>query len=1188
MPPRHLNALLTCALSLLSVSTQAFSQQPAEDPFALGVRTTEPVSPEEQLKTFTVPEGFTVQLVAAEPDVAKPMNLAFDTKGRMWVSSSLEYPFAAKPDVEPRDTIRILEDTNGDAKADKVTVFADKLNIPIGLLPYGDGVIAFSIPNIWYLRDTDGDNVCDKREVLYGPFDTSRDTHGMCNAFRMGDDGWIYACHGFNNRSDVAGKDGHRVQMLSGNTFRFRPDGSRIELYTQGQVNPFGMSIDNFGDIYTADCHTKPVTLLLPGGCYDSFGRAHDGLGYVPNVMEHLHGSTAIAALALGQHLSFPKEYADSTFDGNVMTSRINRNSLKRIGSTVKAIEQPDFMSSTDPWFRPVDLVAGPDGALYVADFYNRIIGHYEVDLLHPGRDRFRGRIWRISHKASDTANKGPSGYGLDLTDRSTAALVDMIRTAPEMQKRLARDFIAKDDSEATTAALALACADKDPTVRHYAFRLQARRKTIDGTLLKAAALDPDAIVRAHSMQIIRELPDKVIHRGLLNALMIRGFGDTSPIVRRAATAAAAAQVSEELLAPLMRLLHTTDLNDVHLRHSTRIALRNHLFNDDWLRKLAAQSPLAMDKLALADLCVAVKTPAAAEFVASNIQFLGTAQPQRLADYLQFAAAYVSPDSAANVVHAVRERFAADFTLQRTLLNSMRLGFAQRGQQPPAAVREWAMVVALHLLEMKSVDDLDALTVKPELGWSYLPHPDSPNPNNCWGLSQSRASSDGVNGATLFSSFEQGETRTGIYRSESFSAAASLSFFAAGHDGIPSEPLKRQNFIRLRDAVTGELLREAAPLRNDVAQLVEWNTADLQGRKVVVELVDGDATSAYAWIAVGRFSEDRLNPSDQDLRRSDAETLIGDFSLTELQPALAQLLTAESLTRKSKAETAAALLKLKPNSKSSAASAIFSILGAPDSLIEATSKVIASDNSAATGPLLESAFQLATSAEQLLMAEQLAADKSGAEELLRLMEAGRASARLLLKPTVQQRLKALGTEALTQRVAVLTDKLPTEDAVVEELLAARRKSMANASGNQEAGKELFKKNCLACHQIAGEGKQVGPNLDGIGNRGLDRVLEDVLAPNRNVDVAFRTTTVVTSDGKAYSGLLRELEGNRISIIDSQAKETILQTDSIEERLASTNSPMPANFGETLKEDQVKDLVSYLLLQRKLVEPGAKP
>jgi putative heme-binding domain-containing protein len=235
---------------------------------------------------------------------------------------------------------------------------------------------------------------------------------------------------------------------------------------------------------------------------------------------------------------------------------------------------------------------------------------------------------------------------------------------------------------------------------------------------------------------------------------------------------------------------------------------------------------------------------------------------------------------------------------------------------------------------------------------------------------------------------------------------------------------------------------------------------------------------------------------------------------------------------------------------------------------------------------------VASSVEQLLLAEQLAADVSGVNELLRIMETGRASARLLLRPTIQQRLNAIATDELTKRIATLTDKLPSEDAVVEELLASRRKSLAVVVGNLTAenhnqGRELFKKNCQICHQLSGEGKQVGPNLDGIGNRGLDRILEDVLAPNRNVDVAFRTSTVVTAEGKAYSGLLKELEGNRIVIVDSQAKETILQTDTIEERLSSVLSPMPSNVGETLTQDQLRDLVGFLLSQRKIVEGAGR-
>lgn len=1179
---KAVSSFFTAVCASLMLTLPLHAQSPGDDPFALGVRNTEAVSAEDQAKSFTVPDGFRVQLVASEPEIAKPMNLAFDSKGRLWVSSSLEYPFAAAADVVPRDTIKILEDTDGDARADKATTFADKLNIPIGLIPYGDGVICFAIPNIWYLRDTDGDNVCDKREVLYGPFDTTRDTHGMCNAFRRGDDGWIYACHGFNNRSEVAGKDGHKVTLTSGNTFRFRPDGSRIELYTQGQVNPFGMSIDRFGDIYTADCHTKPVTLLLPGGCYDSFGRPHDGLGYVPNVMEHLHGSTAIAALALGSETLFPKEFADNTFDGNVMTSRVNRNVLQRRGSSVKAVEQPDLLSCSDPWFRPVDLVVGPDGALYVADFYNRIIGHYEVDLKHPGRDRFRGRIWRISWSGAAEVKSDAEGYGPDFSKMTTEQLVDSLASAPGQGKHIARDVLADRHKDVPTSFLKQLLTNKSHDVRATALRLLGQRGELGLQTIADAAKDSEELVRVHAFRALRETSIPDAERSKVSAILLNGFKDPSSMVRRAAAAAASRHVSADLAAPLLRLLHTTELGDVHLRHQVRIAVRDHLLDDRVLQSLAKSSALTMDAVAISEICLAVKTKAAAEYVASHLDALGKSQPQRLPEYLQFAAAYVTPELAGQVVQAIRQQFAGRTSEQIQLLNSMRQGFAQRNLTLPASVDDWASDTVLQLLQMKSEADLAALSGPPGMSWNYLPHPQSSDPASCWGTTTSRQCADGTNGMVLYSSFEAGEKRTGLWRSAVFACPESLSFFVAGHDGFPDQPLKKANFVRLLDAETGAVLREASPPRNDVAQKVEWNLNDLKGKKVQVELVDGDAATAYAWMAVGRFSLEGLNPSDQLQRMRDAASLVADFQLTQYQPALMTMIRTEGISRNDQAQFAMAVARLRGDSMASAVANILRLAAVNDSLAATVIDIVEKGDAAAVGKTLESAFQLATSTEQQVLAEQLASDVRGAEELARLMENGKASARLLTRPSVQQKLLAISPEPLKQRFLSLAEKLPSEDGVIEQLIADRLKAVSSAQGDVAAGKELFKKNCQACHQIAGEGKQVGPNLDGIANRGLQRMVEDVLAPNRNVDVAFRTTTIVTTEGKALSGLLKELEGGRFLLIDSQAKETTLTSDDIEERKLATSSPMPANFGESLTADQFRDLMSFLKTQKNVV------
>ncbi len=400
------------------------------------VRNSEPRSPEAELAALRVPEGFEIQLFASEPRINKPINIAHDTRGRLWVSSTCEYPYAAAKDRwsdplgtrvrDSRDAIKILEDTNGDGHADKFTDFADGLNIPTGVLPWHkpghkDGCIAWSIPNIWYFADTTGDGKADHREVLFGPLGYEKDTHGMCSSFRMGpDDGWVYATHGFNNSSTLTAKDGTKVELHSGNVFRFRPDGSSVEIFTRGQVNPFGLTFDRRNNLYSADCHSSPVYQLLPGGIYPSFGKPHDGLGFAPTMIEHTHGSTGICGITYLDRDRWGQEWNDHLLIGNPVTSRINHDRIQFRGSTPVAIEQSDFVTSDDLWFRPVDLSMGNDGALYVADFYNRIIGHYEVPLTHPGRDRERGRIWKITKKENN-APKNPPAQAVPIVDALAA-----------------------------------------------------------------------------------------------------------------------------------------------------------------------------------------------------------------------------------------------------------------------------------------------------------------------------------------------------------------------------------------------------------------------------------------------------------------------------------------------------------------------------------------------------------------------------------------------------------------------------------------------------------------------------------------------------------------------------------------------------------------------------------------------
>src|SRR4051794_5668274 len=409
-------------LAALSITLASLPLFAAEPPL---VAPTEARTPADERAGFKLPPGFTAQLVASDPDILKPMQIAFDAKGRLWVPTSREYPFpaAGRPGT---DKLFVLDDFGPDGKARKISVFADDLNIPIGILPLPDckSVLVSSIDPgppgakqpagcyIWKLTDTKGTGKADLKEKLYGPFGV-RDTHGMVNSFTLMPDGWVYACHGYANEDRVKGTDGHEAPMQSGSVFRFRPDGRRIEMFTRGQVNPFGLAYDPFFNLYSADFHSKPITQLIRGAVYESFGKPHDGLGFGPNMINHDHGSTALCGLTWYEADQFPPEFKGTMFLGNVVTNRINFDKIEFVGSTPKAVQQPDFLVSSDLWFRPVDIKLGPDGCLYVSDFYNKIIGHYEVDLKHPGRDRTRGRIWRIVWTGKDA--KPPKSVG-DLT----------------------------------------------------------------------------------------------------------------------------------------------------------------------------------------------------------------------------------------------------------------------------------------------------------------------------------------------------------------------------------------------------------------------------------------------------------------------------------------------------------------------------------------------------------------------------------------------------------------------------------------------------------------------------------------------------------------------------------------------------------------------------------------------------
>ncbi|GGM76899.1 hypothetical protein GCM10010967_05610 [Dyadobacter beijingensis] len=675
-----------------------------KDIYAEHIRSTGFKTPEEERLSFVLPEGFEVTLFASEPDITKPMNMEFDDRGRLWVTQSSEYPVAAGTS-DGKDRITILEDRNGDGRADIFTHFDDNLNIPIGIMPVADGAIAYSIPNLYHFKDLDNDGKADSREILLAGFG-HKDTHGMVNNLMRGYDGWLHVCHGFSNISTVAGTDGDSIRMTSGNTFRVKMDGSHVAQTTFGRVNPFGYAYDEKGYLYSVDCHTKPITQLIFGGEYPHFGKkAPVGLGFAPTMMTYDLGSTALAGLVYYTGRQFPAEYRNSFFTGDVVTCRIDRNTITFIGSTPSSKKEEPFLVSKDPWFRPVDIKVGPDGALYIADFYNRIIGHYEVALNHPGRDRVSGRIWKVAYKGNKPHENLP------VTDWSKATIGQLLQGLrhPQLNTRLkVADRLVDTWREKAVGPLrGLLNADTDPATHAHALWILHRLGVLDDGSLDHALAHHDAGVRIHALRILNERP-AISDAHYVKTTEALTNGD--PFVRRTAAEVLTHFTKAESLALLMALYEKTPEEDTHLRYTALLGVRDNLKNPGVMWRLPAMHwndrQLALINRALLD----VPSSAGASFLL-DYTLTHELAPKELLNNLEYIGRLAAPYQIEKAIDLITTRFANEPETQLSLFRTIQTGIRQGGTVPSAKMIAWGEGLAGKFLENVSGKDKESAAV---------------------------------------------------------------------------------------------------------------------------------------------------------------------------------------------------------------------------------------------------------------------------------------------------------------------------------------------------------------------------------------------------------------------------------------------------------------------------------------------
>ena len=1160
-------------LPALAASAVAAVAADNKNPFQELVRSTDPLTPVQQRATFHLPPGFEIQLVASEPDLRKPMNMQWDVLGRLWITESREYPSAVKAGESGRDTVRIFSDFGPDGRARKIEVFADGLNIPIGVYPFrspgSNGrltwkCIVWSIPNIWLMEDTDGDGKADKREVLFGPLGWERDTHGNLASFRRGSDGWLYGTHGFNNVSTLKGRDGSELQIQSGNTWRVRLDGSRVEGNTWGQVNPFGLCWDNRGNLFSADCHSSPIYQLLRGASYPSFGKPDNGLGFGPTTITHSHGSTAICAPMYVCDTAWPADLQDHMFIGNVATSRINHDKINWEGSSSKGKEMPDFVSTDDPWFRPVDLSWGPDGALYIADFYNRIIGHYEVPLSHPGRDRERGRLWRIVYRGE----KGGELYGPLPTD--IPGWLKELGSANLTRRTLALNELC--DHYGAEALPALKKALGTPANAFQKLNVLwalSRLGALESNMLLSALKDADALVRTHAVKISRELPD---WQPALADAVRNATTDPDAFVRRNAAESLGAHPDARNVAALTGLLRAAPAGDDHLIHSTRIALRKQLSEPAVIKAISLDKLAEEERGPVLDMLLASGGEAAAECRMTFFESHDSVPSAVFIKHLPSLVANVSGAKVESLVALARRKFGKDKRDLALGVEALVTALEQRRIPLDKVFGSWGPEVVHTLLSQE----------EPTPVWTNS-QVDGLQPSlNPWAFEE-RQCSDGKK-MPFMSSRPNGEPLTGKLRSPAFKLPEKLSFFVCGHDGPSNGAAAKTNFVRLRDAATNAVLREAAPPRNDIAQKVTWDLAEFSGRSGVVEVTDGNSGAGFAWIAFGRFDPElpqlgfggHANAA-RGIRV--AVDLVRTLKLKEFGPMLTKFALAGAMDPDTRTAAARALLGGDPAKAIPQIATIVNDSGAPAPLREKFAAALAEARTPAAIAVIATALRDAPHRLQQSFAMVLAGSPEGAEMVLAACAEGKAPALLLRDKALVDRLKAAKVPDIDKRLATLTANLPPANAVIDKLIATRRADFNPTTASAARGADVFARNCAVCHTIEGKGGMLGPQLDGIGGRGSDRLLEDILDPNRNVDRAFRMMVVTLKDKSVVGGLFRGEQGAQIVFADAAGKESRVAKDDIVERKETETSLMPPSFGETIPRGEFNDLLAFLLGRR---------
>jgi putative membrane-bound dehydrogenase-like protein len=502
-----------------------------------------PLALDKAAQAMTLPEGFTATLFAGEPDVHQPIGFCIDHRGRLWVAENDSYPVWEK---NGKDRIVIFEDTDGDGRFDKRTVFAEDFHYLTGVQVGSGGVWVLDIPNLLFFPVKDGEDKPSGEPVVHLDGWSQKGVHNLPNSLTWGPDGWLYGCNGITSPALVGPPgtpDEKRVRMNCG-VWRYHPTKKVVEKYAEGTTNPWGLDYDPRGQMFMSNNVIAHLWHVIQGAHYERmFGTDFDPHVYeqIKTIADHLHwgggkwqdsrsgqahsiagGGHSHAGCMLYYGESFPPEYRGTVFMCNTHGHRMNNDALERKGSGFVGHHRPDFMLANDKWFKGVSVQYGPAGEVYFIDWSDTGECHdYDTT------DRLHGRIYRVTYKGTKVAP-------VDVSKEGDDKLVELQQTSNnEWLVRHAR-VVLRDRGplkEATATELTrMFDGDADPVHRLRAMWTLHMCGAMDEKRLMRALTDTDEYVRAWAIQLMAE--DQRPSKGALERFAEMAKSDASPVVR--------------------------------------------------------------------------------------------------------------------------------------------------------------------------------------------------------------------------------------------------------------------------------------------------------------------------------------------------------------------------------------------------------------------------------------------------------------------------------------------------------------------------------------------------------------------------------------------------------------------------------------------------------------------------------